>query len=466
MHIDELKLEMFILSPERLDLEETDQIKKHLESCELCKEHFENLVEYYEEVSREIKNEPTEADKKLVDKIFADKKELENRKLLKSPRQVVQVYDRHTEIVESKPPSLIQKWIHYAKSNPVKTAATFTFVFALLTFASINIVRPTKPNPVFAKIENRILYVYDDRGEIVWTKNLPGFPDSEGERIVDQHNRHVVVLEDIDGDATREVLINGQLHNEVLTADTLYCYNDDGSLRWKIGGGDFPDFNTSKWRHTKWFFADFFTVKSQNKKPLFFAYICDRLYAPSKLIQIEPKTGKIINNYYHAGHITSSLVDDFNDDGKPEIFLGGINSAKRMAFITVLDPNNIYGYGVATEEYYSDSLSRETARPYVLFPKTEAGIILGDVIYNKTDSISETEKGVIAYVQDALDVPEELHAGILYNLNTQMKVDNVVLAVTFTKNYEKLLEQGKVTEPLDSMYLNKLRDNVIYHYTD
>jgi len=76
--------------------------------------------------------------------------------------------------------------------------------------------------------------------------------------------------------------------------------------------------------------------------------------------------------------------------------------------------------------------------------------------------ISDEEKTITAYVQEAPGGIPEVFAGVLYNFDNELKIKGVVLADNFIARYNRLLTEGKVNEPLDSNYTNKLAEGVTY----
>ncbi|MDZ7639364.1 MAG: hypothetical protein U5J83_14110 [Bryobacterales bacterium] len=53
--------------------------------------------------------------------------------------------------------------------------------------------------------------------------------------------------------------------------------------------------------------------------------------------------GTLLREYLHSGHLHLFLVEDFNQDGREEIYVSGIAMDYESADRTVLDPDTMDG---------------------------------------------------------------------------------------------------------------------------
>ena len=81
---------------------------------------------------------------------------------------------------------------------------------------------------------------------MLWTKSAVGMPDGESGKEFAPTFKHLISMFDIDGDGPKEIVIIGS-SNESFKYDSLYCFNSDGILRWRIGGGEPVLFGTQEY---------------------------------------------------------------------------------------------------------------------------------------------------------------------------------------------------------------------------
>lgn len=345
---------------------------------------------------------------------------------------------------------------------------TGSLALAGLIFALFFI--PKKPeikyvNPILAIIKDNVLTVYNEMGDLMWKKGVPGMDDFRTDLPVDsqikQFGTRELLLDDLDGDGVNELLIAGKYSGPGSFArDTLYCFDPYGKLMWKYGCGSFKRLNTRSWRHNDWFISDYFTVNTIKGKKLF--VVANTNYAPSKTFELDFNSGKIVQEFYNSGGITTSKLVDIDGDGYDEIILGGINNAFNSSFIAVFKPDSVSGFSFSTENFIPKELQKNSAVKYILLPLTNYNKAVSLADFNEVEQffVSKEEKTITAYTQEAPSGPNEIFGSVLYNFDFNWNIRGVVLSHNFISNYNRLLAEGKVKEPLDSNYRNKLAEGV------
>ncbi|MBU2445986.1 MAG: hypothetical protein KJ666_10530 [Bacteroidetes bacterium] len=466
-HIEEQKIELLLLDETRISVEERKEIFVHLETCRLCKENYFKLKNFYEEIDSEIALEPSNEDIDFAHVLLA-KKSFLTTKLLEGPKKAVKIYNGWIEITEPFFGTKIQKFVRFVRRHPksVSSSLAFAALFLALLFYSTQKQR-INDNPAFANIENQVLKVYNSDGNILWTKPATGIPDFESEwqtEIGGDRSIRYGFVGDVDGDRKNDVLISGKFGTKsTFASDTLYCFSFDGQLKWKYGIKKLQDLGTKGWKHSIWTIGDYSLIKGADNKPRLFVIASDAIYSPSKLFELDGRTGKELQSFYNPGHIVIINNADLNKDEREEIIIGGINDPYRRAFISVFDMNNISGYGPSTEAYLPRDTEKGSMLYYILFPFTRYGELVGHADYNCTKRISKTsDNGIIVSTDEALSVVEKDRGSILYTFDNQIKIINIIAGDDFVKSHKRLVREGKLNEKLNEAFFENLKNSVLY----
>lgn len=468
-HTNDNELELLLLDKHRISAEQLKSIHEHLSECHLCRENYEKIKSFYSYI--ETNSEESEKnDAETAQKILRQNALIENEKLLDEHKRAVAVYNGSYEIIERTKKSVV-RWIgDIVRYNPLKFSGSLALVGALIAV----ILYYKKPemkyvNPTLAVIENNVLKVYNEMGDLLWKKGVPGMADYRTDmEYKDQRVKSDIrelLFADLNDDGIKELLISSNSKaQDQFASDSLYCYNNEGKLMWKYSCGGFVSFNTPRWKHSKWFIANYFTIKDKKKNKTRLFVIASTTYAPTKVIELDFSNGKILQEFYNSGGITTVTLFDLRGDGSQEIILGGINNAFKSAFIAVFDPDSVKGFSPSTDQYIPTEFQKNTALHYILLPTTNYLRAVGQTDYNLVEQflISDEEKTITAYIQEAPGGSSEVFAGILYNFDNELKIKGVVLADNFIARYNRLLKAGKVKEPLDSNYTKKLAEGVTY----
>lgn len=364
-----------------------------------------------------------------------------------------------------------QRIITYFRVYPLRAAGTVGALAAALALTVI-LLRPVKDtNPAYAKIKNEALSVYNTNHEVLWTKNAKGMPDDSSYVIVREDEMYkgtpyAFGVIDIDGDGTKEVLIAGPNPSKMdrqFSNDTVYCFNANGTLRWKQGMGSGIKFGTIDFsKRTSWQIRRFLPVRrsAKEKMQLFVIGYVAQLW-PSKLAELDPLTGNELQSYWHAGNLGVVLTSDIEGDGRRELVLAGVNNLLNAACVIVFDPANLHGVGPTTPEFFPKELSKGTEKYYLLLPRTSYGKALAHPPYNGVSILTTSEQNVISLLTiEALG--SDWQGGIVYSFDEKMKITYALGNDLFVTNFPKAREQGLLHEELNSTYYENLKNSLLY----
>jgi hypothetical protein len=466
-HITDNDLELFLLDNSMLEKEREEYIQTHISECSVCKANFEKMKKFYASIDANIDAYEIK-DIRFSEKILDKSLSVNNTRLLKDHKRAVKVYDGIYEILEPVKGSLINRFVELVKFYPYRFTSSVAFVGLIITVILL-FQKPEKKyiNPSLAVIKDNVLIVYNEMGDILWKKGVPGMEDFRTDLPVENQIKQLgsreLLLGDLDNDGINELLIAGK-HSGIgaFSRDTIYCFDPYGKLKWEYGCGSFTSLESKRWKHNGWFINDYFLVNTAIGKKLF---VCASTnFAPTKIFELDFNTGSIKQEFYNSGGITSTTLFDVDKDGFDDIILGGINNAFSSAFVAVFNPDSVKGFSPSTEIFIPKLLQRNTALKYLLIPTTNYNKAVSLTDYNLVEEFlsSKEENTITAYVQEAPGGVPNIFGAVLYNFDMNWNVRGVVLADNFVANYNRLLAQGKVKEPLDTTYLNKLARDIRY----
>jgi hypothetical protein len=168
-------------------------------------------------------------------------------------------------------------------------------------------------------LEGPRLRVLDSRERSYWEKRIPPLHSGYDLEAADK-----VLIEDIDGDGRREVLFNFIPENLGQQSGSLMCFEQDGRLRWEHRFGAVKQFGTRSF--TANYAGRFVRLVSVEGRPYLLTVANHHLWYPSRTALLDPKTGGVLEEYWHPGSIRHCVVQDLDNDDASEVLLGGINN--------------------------------------------------------------------------------------------------------------------------------------------
>jgi hypothetical protein len=463
-HPSEQERELYASMPDVLSAERRSIIESHIRRCRRCREEITRLHSFFEDVHQRLSDSPKE-----IDRVIAQRLSIPQSPKSLPPWEGRLLTDTDAPIIRSS-----FGLMRYVKQNPLKTGGVVSLAAALVIAVAALLKTPADTNPAKAAVRNSVLYVYNSAGQLLWTKSARGLQDDSSKYnplVDDLGSPSFVRVFDIDGDGRNEALVTleparaaGLLKPYDFAPDTLYCFNSDGSLRWKhgmSGGMRFGAVDFSKNPH--WHIWKFLPVRrsSRERVQLFvLAYI--RPSWASKLFELDPQTGKELQSYWHTGGMSSAVEADVDGDGIKELVVGGMNNHLRGAAIAVFDPRSVQGAGPTIPEMVPTEAGKGTEKYYLLLPRSSLGIALGTrTPYNSVTQIQVTTEGRVV-IQTNETNRADYDAGLVYGFGDNMRINYVVANDPFEVNFEKARKQGLIKDELNAAYYENLRKSVRY----
>ena len=466
MHVDENKIEQFVLEPDVFNDTEKSEILAHINSCSVCKEIYDTYSNIYADLAAGINRPGTTNDEEIARRIYQRLSNSEERKLLSKKAAAVQVYNGRTEIVERPKTFSLSNFYHFIKTYPIPSlgfAIIGALALAFIVGQSKSYFKDNNPYSLDVK-ENKIL-VYNKEGDLLFTKSSSGLPNYDLVTLINWTfgKRRYLSLQDIDSNGKKALLVTGEYSMYgFYKSDSVYCFNSDGSLRWVISPEDAKHNYAPSWKRTRWGVRDFFTVKTQTGNKLY-VIANDDSYAGTVVSQVDTKTGKILSSIYHSGWITAEDHFDIDGDGNEEIILGGTSSFDKPSLMVLKSNNSLKG--VMPDLYQTQkNAAKGNAEYYLLLRVSDLGKLLSEAGVNDVYEIRKFEKYGIELITREVVENKYIYDydGLVYAFDGNLNAKHITASAFFSKSYSDLYEKGKIKVPLDSIYFKTLKDSILY----
>ncbi|MGB7762337.1 MAG: hypothetical protein WBL61_21060 [Bryobacteraceae bacterium] len=168
-------------------------------------------------------------------------------------------------------------------------------------------------------LDGTTLRVLDAHNRLCWEKTFGPFDTAFPSLVIDK-----ALIADIDGDGRKEVLFNYVPQNARLSGGALLCFEQDGALRWQFHYGAAKTFGTRSF-DSAYRGRLIRTVKVRGK-PLLLTVANHYLWYPSQVALIDPRTGRVVEEYWHPGAIYDCVLHDIDADGEEEAIFAAINN--------------------------------------------------------------------------------------------------------------------------------------------
>lgn len=463
-HYSEDTLELFLLAPGSLDPRLRREIGDHLAGCAACSALRADLTAMHEMIGAGASGEPTGEDRRAADRMARRGRDLVPVRGLRTfPGDAL---DGYAEVVEPTGMAIVRRIFGYVRAYPVRSAATVSFAAALAIVGVMTLSPKPDVNPVYAKFSNNLLHVFNQRGDTIWTRLTPGMPDQGSDQATDFENKRLLLVEDVDGDGENEVIVNGHRTGGAFSPESLYCFDGKAGLKWKAGCG--PIVRLGENAHmqiAQWRILSFFAMSLPGERRPRLYYLAQAVpFMTSKVGELDPSDGSERQAYLHAGGVYLDVRCDLAGDSTPEIVLGAINNAFRTAAAIVLDPKDFSGYGTTTAEYRPQGMQKAKEVYYVAFGPTDVSLLRASHLYNTLAVIEAVDDTVVRFHTN--ETADAVAGGIIYTFGRSMHLLSAYPNDPFIRSRESMVNEMRLSGPIDSTYLGRLRDGVRFHVRD
>lgn len=445
-HTDEKILELYVLEAAEV-IGQKAEIEQHINICNGCRNLYEEIKSYYCEVNELVEERLQKNTQLITLRSLALKQSIfENRQLSQLPK---------THPV---------RFALFLIRHPLASVMSLAAAIVLGVLFMFPTTGENDTNPDYARARDEFLRVYNKEGDVLWKKKIGIGYDIEqlqthkhpgSQYYPDEYLKTV----DVNGDGVREILaIFGMVQNRD-DKNVIYCFNADGSERWRykfnrsmtFGDEHFPD---------EYFFKQLLVGDYNNDNSIeIIAVINHQGWYPGVILNIDAHTGKLIGEYWHSGSINGIICKDLDKDGNAEIIATGENNAYDLASLIVLDTRYLSGHSPAPHKYTPQNIIKAIEKYYLLISRSELKKYATHK-RNRTFSPRFTSEGSL--IISNIEEYDNNYYSIFYTFDSTLICKKVEGEDKFVSLYNKFLADGKLTQKLDEQYFEELRKGVLY----
>jgi hypothetical protein len=247
---------------------------------------------------------------------------------------------------------------------------------------------------------------------------------------------------DIDGDGLVETIFH--LHSTDAAVSRLICFDSTGKIRWEFVPGRTVVDNRSHQYLRPYGIQRFAAIRGTASTPGRVVVTSAHNWSfPCQVAVLDGKTGKVISEYWHRGHLWHMAVTDMDGDGEPEVLLGGVNDADeyKQATVLVFDHRRIAGSSCNPKgEVYFQGMTPGTEKTIVLFPRSP---VSKDEEFNRVVGLRAANGRVVVSVAEGI---HETDPAIVYEFTFSFHPTNAVFAGDLVQRWHELEEARKIQE--------------------
>lgn len=260
-----------------------------------------------------------------------------------------------------------------------------------------------------------------------------------------------LIIQDIDGDERNEVLIN-LVNESELGEGKLLCINHKGNLKWQFNSGRETRFGSNVFS-SDYKISGIGLVNLNKDNNLEIIIFSEHRYRfPTQLVVLN-YNGEKIGEYWHSGRLTDYALVDLNGDKREEIIFVGMNNEYKKACLIVFDKSKIEGGSPQSGEFKGEGLKEGTEKYYLLFPRTDVGLLQQEV--GALDRIEILKNRRLSLFT--------VGTRIFFELNFSLEVQNVVLSHKFKQMHKNATRNGIISSEINNKYLDKLKRGLLYY---
>jgi hypothetical protein len=346
--------------------------------------------------------------------------------------------------------------------RPVLRWALFGLV-PVAVVAAFLMIRPVLSPPAqpadFA-IKGSALIVLGEDGKELWRHDtgIEGLRDESFYRVrfqvVDSAQSGTrlpsIMIRDIDGDGRNEVLFAIQKRDDSYGEGDLYCYNSRGRELWHFAAGREMKFGgrsySADYRIYGFGLHDF---NGDGRQEI--AVIAYHFPQWPCQLAVMDSNGRPIGEFWNCGYLTDICYQDLDGDGREEMAVSGVNN-QYGGCVIVFDPARVGGSSPQSGEFRSDTLPPGSEKYYLLTPRTDVSLALGDIVEGLRIIGVTNNRRLVTYS----------FYNLAYEFDFGLRCLNTDWGHGYMMRHNELAAAGKIRSALDEPYRQKIIKGVRY----
>lgn len=249
------------------------------------------------------------------------------------------------------------------------------------------------------------------------------------------------LFSDLDGDGRTEAVFS-YIPKRWESQRSLVCFSSLGKPLWKFVAGK-PVIDNFGREFVPPFWPNRFEVlRSRNSKAAQIVVSSHHNWSfPTQVAVLDGKTGRVVSEYWHRGHLLHMAVADLDGDGEAKVVLGGVNDALeyKQATLVVFDHRLIAGASRNPNGgVYFQGMAPGTERNILFFPKTPFS---QHMEFNRVSVVRVANGRIRINVAESTD--ERDLGFVVYELDFRLKPITVALSNVLMERYREAQTRGE-----------------------
>jgi hypothetical protein len=225
----------------------------------------------------------------------------------------------------------------------------------------------TARQPERWEASGRSLRILDRSGALVWEHRFEWEIDEASLMAAVPGRRHDVVIEDLDGDGRRDVLVVARVRHGYYD-EVLMCFDAAGTKRFEYRPTHVRQFG-SKTYAAPWNLFGVYVTATPATRPRVWVVSNHVPWFPSVVEELDPVTGRVLATYWSGGYIHS--VREIRWRGKQYLAVGATNNERKAASLALFPTDRVAGSSPAGSSSYRCT-DCPPGRPevFVVFPSS------------------------------------------------------------------------------------------------
>jgi hypothetical protein len=328
--------------------------------------------------------------------------------------------------------------------------------------AILFIVRLSPGEPADFNIKGSKLIILDQKGKKLWdfdTKLDSLISESEyrehyqtrGRSMMGKSILPYLAIKDINLCGRMEILFAPKRGSEYYETG-LFCFDHGGKELWHYRPGRELRFGEHIYSADyRIFGVEPYDINHDENFEVFLI-IAHQPHSPSGLVVLDCK-GKVLGEFINWGRIDDIAYADFDEDGKIEVIIAGLNDEYGKGFLAVFDTTRIAGSSPQSEGYACQNCVPGSEKYYILFPRTDVDMVL----HPEKEAIEE-----IHFLNNNRIELQTKISHIFFELDFGFQVQDVKGSDYFREQHQEQKSAGKITSILDDAYYEALKKGVLY----